>query len=276
MKTDAALRLMSLMSIWMWTSEGQIFQPVLTSNAFLAKVTSNTVILSQPYCVFNQPCPGCVIWLVAGLCSANANFDALANSSASSILSLSPYPSAFLPSSYNFFVTRVGYLADFPCSQYPGSSYFVVGADGLCSTVNCNGVLPSGSTVCFKYLLIDANGTLVNSSYWSGNTTLIQLQPLSNIYDGLSARSGAMVVITTLLCVAAALLLLLFLCMLCVTCCTKKDGKQVSVMNSIRIPRYDTHNLKERAHPYDNPSYQADSKNYSTSSTLPKDGARKL
>ncbi|XP_016369836.1 uroplakin-3a-like isoform X2 [Sinocyclocheilus rhinocerous] len=254
MKTNTVIRLMSLMSIWMWTGEGQIFQPELASNAFLAKVTSNTVILKQPYCVFNQPCPGCEIWLVAGLCSA------------------------FNPSSSNFFLTRVGLLSDFPCNQYPNDRYFVVGADGICSGVNCNGVLPDGSIVCFKYLLIDANGALVNSSNWSGNITLPKLLPLHTIYDGLSARSGAMVVITTILCVAAALLLLLFLIMLCVTCCrpTKKDGKQISVMNSIRIPRYDTHNLKDSVHPYDNPAYQSDLKNYSTSSTLPKDGARKL
>uniref|UniRef100_A0A8C1CN16 Uroplakin 3b n=3 Tax=Cyprinus carpio TaxID=7962 RepID=A0A8C1CN16_CYPCA len=278
MKTNTVISLMSLMSIWMWTGEGQIFQPELTSNAFLAKVTSNTVILKQPYCVFNQPCPGCEIWLVAGLCSANGTFDALVNSSTTNILSLSPYPTAFNPSSNNFFLTRVGLLSDFPCNQYPNDRYFVVGADGICSGVNCNGVLPDGSTVCFKYLLIDANRTLINSSNWSGNITLPKLLPLQTIYDGLSARSGAMVVITTILCVAAALLLLLFLIMLCVTCCrpTKKDSKQISVMNSIRIPRYDTHNLKERVHPYDNPAYQSDLKNYSTSSTLPKNGARKL
>ncbi len=54
-------------------STGQIFQPELASNAFLARVTSNTVILKQPYCVFNQTCPGCVIWLVAGLCSGKTS-----------------------------------------------------------------------------------------------------------------------------------------------------------------------------------------------------------
>ncbi len=54
-------------------STGQIFQPELASNAFLARVTSNTVILKQPYCVFNQSCPGCEIWLVAGLCSGKTS-----------------------------------------------------------------------------------------------------------------------------------------------------------------------------------------------------------
>ncbi len=62
----------------------------------------------------------------------------------------------------------------------------------------------------------------------------------------------------------------------CPSSCTKKDGKQIPVMNSIRMPHYDTHNLKETMHPYDNPGYQSELKNYSTSSTLPKDGVRKL
>lgn len=69
----------------------------------------------------------------------------------------------------------------------------------------------------------------------------------------------------------------------CPSSCTKKDRKQNSVRNSQSqtqpthdLPRYDTHNLKESVHPYDNPAYQSEFKNYSTSSTLPKDDARKL
>ncbi|KAK2911567.1 hypothetical protein QQF64_027358 [Cirrhinus molitorella] len=274
MNTKTVIRLMSLLSIWMWTGEGFFFQPQLTTNPYLASVTTNTVILQRPYCVFDQSCPGCDVWLVAGLCSATGTFDALA-SSTTNCLGLSPYPTAFQPSSRNFFLTKVGPLSSFPCNQSTTDHYFIVGAEGSCHVANCNGVLPAGSNVCFKYLLIDANGTLVNSSNWSSNVTLVQLLSCNSINDGLSGRSGAMCVITTLLCVALALLLLLAL-LTCLKCCCKKDGKQISVMNSIRIPRYDTHNLKERAHPYDNPSYQSDVKNYSSSDTLPKAGTRKL
>ncbi|KTG02204.1 hypothetical protein cypCar_00016580 [Cyprinus carpio] len=276
MNINAVIRLMSLLSLWMRTGEGQIFQPELTPNTFLARITSNTVMLKQPYCVFDQTCPDCEIWLVAGLCSANAIFDAQVNSSTPNILSLSPYPTAFNSSSNNFFLTRVGLLSDFPCNQSSNDQYFVVGADGKCSGINCNGELPDGFSVCFKYLLIYTNETLVNSSNWSVNIDLPKLLNLHNINDGLSARSGAMVVITSILCAAVALLLLLFFIMLCITCCTKKESKEISVTNSIRIPRYDTHDLKNRVHPYDNPAYQSDFKNYSTANTLPKDVTQKL
>ncbi|XP_067264495.1 uroplakin-3b [Chanodichthys erythropterus] len=277
MNTNAVIRLMSLMSMWMWTGQGQTFQPQLTPNDFQAKITSNTVMLKQPYCIFDQTCNGCEIWLVAALSSATTTFDAQVNSSAPYVLNLSPYPAAFNPSSRNFFVTKVGTLASFPCSQSSNDFYFIVGAEGNCSGTNCNGILPNGSIVSFKYLLIDVNNqTIVNMSNWSPNITLLTFQNPQTINDGLSARSGAMVVITTILSVAAALLLLLFFIMLCVVCCGRKEGKPISgisqtVMNSIRIPRYDTH-LKDQVHPYENPAYESEVKNYSTSDTLPKSG----
>ncbi|KAK9974112.1 hypothetical protein ABG768_022221 [Culter alburnus] len=296
MNTNAVIRLMSLMSMWMWTGQGQTFQPQLTPNDFQAKITSNTVILKQPYCIFDQTCNGCEIWLVAALSSikmsleikvrvryiffflkSTTTFDAQVNSSAPYVLNLSPYPAAFNPSSRNFFVTKVGPLASFPCSQSSNDFYFIVGAEGNCGGTNCNGILPNGSIVSFKYLLIDVNNqTIVNMSNWSPNITLLTFQNPQTINDGLSARSGAMVVITTILSVAAALLLLLFFIMLCIVCCGRKEGKPISgvsqtVMSSIRIPRYDTH-LKDQVHPYDNPAYESEVKNYSTSDTLPKSG----
>lgn len=74
------------------------------------------------------------------------NFNALVNISSPISLSLSPYPTAFLPSSGQFFLTRVGPLANFPCTT-PAFPYFTVGADGICTGINCNGVLPVGSIV---------------------------------------------------------------------------------------------------------------------------------
>lgn len=276
MNTHNAIRLVSLLSIWMLAAQGQIFQPQLAPANFLGRITSNTVILQQPYCVFTQTCPGCEIWLVAALSTGTGNFNALVNISSPISLSVSPYPTAFLPSSAQFFLTRVGPLANFPCNTIPTFPYFTVGADGICTGINCNGVLPVGSIVSFRYLLIDpSNYTVVNMTNWGGPFNLTTLLSYQTINDGLSARSGAMVVITTLLCVAVALLLLVFFIMLCVSCCGKKDGKTVTVMSSIRIPRYDTHNLKEHVHPYDNQAYEPDAKNYSTSQTLPKSPVRK-
>lgn len=280
MNTNAVIRLMSLLSIWMWTGQGQTVKPELSPNDFLAIKTSNTVILKQPYCVFDQACDGCDIWLVAALTSATDTFDALPPNSDPSILNLSPYPTAFGPTSKNFFVTKVGPLANFPCSQSPNDFYFRVGAEGKCAGTNCNGVLPDGSSVSFKYLLIDGTN-IVNNSNWSGNITLNTKQNPQSINDGLSARSGAMIVITTILCVAAALLLLFFFIMLCVSYCGRRDisqsqGQGISspmrFMNSIRIPHYDIHSLRGKAHPYDNQGYVSEGKNYSTSETLPKSG----
>ncbi|XP_067296041.1 uroplakin-3b [Pseudorasbora parva] len=282
MNTNAVIRLMSLLSMWTWTGRGRLssLQPQLTTNNFIGKITSNTVILKQPYCISDQTKDGDELWLVAALCSANTVFDnEVTNAptpSAPYILNLSPYPKAFDPPSWNFFVTRVGPLANFPCNQASNDVYFKVGTDGKCSGTNCNGILPDGSPISFKYLQIDVSRIIVNSSSWSACIPLAKSQNLQTIDDGLSARSGAMVVIISILCAAVALLLLIFFIMLCVAYCgRKKDISQGTSpsrgMNSIRIPRYDIHSLR-RAHPYDNPSYESEWKNYFTSDTLPKSG----
>ncbi|XDV19889.1 hypothetical protein PO909_025286 [Leuciscus waleckii] len=278
MNTNAMIRLMSLLSIWMWTGQGQTFQPQLSPIDLQGKITSNTVILKPPYCVFDQACVGCEIWLVAALSSANTTFDAQVANSAQpfNVLNLSPYPTAFDASSLNFFVTKVGPLAGFPCNPTSNDLYFRVGAEGKCTGANCNGILPDGSIVSFKYLLLDVDNKIVNSSNWSDSIPLKTKQNPDSINAGLRARSGAMVVIITILCVAAALLLLLFFIMLCVAYCGKKDKSQATspmrVMNSIRIPRYDIHSLRGGAHPYDNQGFMSEVKNYSTSETLPKSG----
>ncbi|XP_077062653.1 uroplakin-3b [Siphateles boraxobius] len=276
MNTNAVIRLMSLLSIWMWTGQGVTFQPQLSSSDLPGKITSNTVMLKQPHCVFDELRDGHEIWLIVALNSATGVVDGLVTDP--NILNVSPYPTAFDPQpSKNFFVTKVGSLADFPCSQSSDDLYFRVGAEGKCTGTNCNGILPDGSIVSFRYLLVDGNHqNIVIPSDWLHSVFLKTKQDPQGINDGLSARSGAMVVITTILCVAAALLLLLFFIMLCVAYCGRKDISQgtspMRFMNSIRIPRYDTHSLRGQAHPYDNPGYMSEVKNYSTSETLPKSG----
>lgn len=64
-------------------------------------------------------------------------------------LSLSPYSSAF-SSGKNYFVTELGPQSAFTCPPASASttpSYFLVGAEGACSAINCNGALPEGSTM---------------------------------------------------------------------------------------------------------------------------------
>ncbi|KAI7813539.1 uroplakin-3b [Triplophysa rosa] len=274
MKTNVVIRLVLLLTVCTYAVKSQTATPVLTPADLQAKITTNTVILKQPHCYFNETCPTCEIWLVPALSSATSTFDA--DRTNSNILSLSPYPSAFGPLAKNYFLTKVGLLSTFPCSASSDSLYFVVGADGNCTTVNCNGILPTGSVVRFKYVLVNGSGIIINETNWSANITLFTPQNPASIYDGFIARSGAMVVITTILSVAAGLLLLLFFIMLCVVCCRKKESKSITarssmpqpiparssmpqpitVRSSMRMPRYDTHNLNDRVHPYDNPAYE--------------------
>ncbi|XP_051532019.1 uroplakin-3b-like [Myxocyprinus asiaticus] len=274
MKTNAVIRLMSVLSICIQMVQSQTIKPEITPNDFQAKITTNSVILKQPHCYFTQTCTpdDCEIWLVSSLFSATSTFET--DRINPNILSLSPYPAAFSGQlSKNYFLTKVGLKKDFPCSAASDDLYFVVGADGNCTTTNCNGVLPVGSTVRFKYVLVNGNSqTILNQTDWSDNITLYTPKDPQSIYDGLNRRSGAMVVITTILCVAVALLLLFFFIMLCLVCCGRKDSKPITVMNSFRIPHYDTHNLKDSVHPYDNPAYESGGKKYSTSDTLPKSG----
>ncbi|XP_051961105.1 uroplakin-3b-like [Xyrauchen texanus] len=274
MKTNAVIRLMSVLSICIQMVQSQANKPEITANDFQAKITTNSVILKQPHCKFNQICTpdNCEIWLVPSLSTAINKFEL--DSAKPDILSLSPYPSAFIDQlSKNYFLTKVGFLKDFPCSGLSDTLYFVVGADGNCTTTNCNGVLPVGSTVRFKYVLVDGNSKIIISQTdWSDEIPLYKSKDPQSINDGPNRRSPTMIVIIAILCAAVGLLLLFFFIMLCLVCCSRKDSKPITVMNSFRMPRYDVHNLKNSVHPYDNPAYESEGKKYTTSDTVPRSG----
>lgn len=247
------------------TGMGQIIsvpsQPEVFPFNWVSKITTNTVILTKPWCFFsNVSCtPDCEVWVVPAVNTGMSNFDA--DKSASNIISLSPYPTAFSTiTSKNYFLTKVGLYSDFPCSPITGPSYFVVGSDGNCSTKNCNGVLPVGSTVRFKYLLLSPiNETVLAESQWSNNVTLYSVNNTGALNVTFAGRSPPMVVITTLVCVATGLLLLLLLAAIIYVCCCKRDRrKTVQVSDSLRVRKYDTHNLKESS-PYSNQAYEHDS-----------------
>ncbi|XP_076867215.1 uroplakin-3b [Brachyhypopomus gauderio] len=239
-------------------------------------ITSNSVVLQLPSCCFNSTgmtCnqDTCQIWLVASL--ATGTFDA--DKSNPGFLTLSPYPSAFVNStSKSYFLTYVSTLGAVPCPSTT-NNYFVVGADGQCSAVNCNGVLPVGSNTRYKYLLVDSSTkTLLAETKWSDNITLYTPKDPGSLGGSYVGRSAAMIVITAILSAAAGLLLLCLLigCLL-VACGSKKSNKQEispirAIRESFRIPRYDTHNLNDPS-PYDNPLYEP-KKRYTTAATLPK------
>ncbi|MCI4394563.1 hypothetical protein PGIGA_G00170230 [Pangasianodon gigas] len=247
-------------------------------------VTTKTVYLQKPFCSFDRvtdpTCTGankCNVWLVAALSSATNIFDS--NKTSSSFVSSSPYPTAFKPGMLNYFVTQTGSQDSFRCpvSGTTTTSYFLVGAEGACSTTNCNGVLPEGSTMSFKYLLINSDNVLVAETKWSENITLQTIKNPDSLGSGYAGRSAAMVVITAILCVAAALLLLLLLIALILACCCRQGKtqsyearRQPSVIGSLRIPSYDVHHLKNPS-PYDNPAYEQDlKKRYTKNSTPPQ------
>ncbi|XP_066517199.1 uroplakin-3b [Hoplias malabaricus] len=245
--------------------------------ALAASITTNSVILQQPRCCFDNltalTCTPdkCEIWLVPAEGPGVSNFDM--DKTNPGFLSLSSYPSAFTDSSAkNYFLTKAGVQSDFPCSPAISSigNYFRVGADGVCSTTNCNGILPQGSTARFKYLLVDpVSKTLLAETTWSDNITLYTAKEPGTINDAFAGRSTAMIVITSILSIAMALLLLFFIIVLALCCCRGKSNKRPpSVMSSFRIPHYDTHSLKDPS-PYDNPAYERE-KRYTTADTLPK------
>ncbi|KAL2095022.1 hypothetical protein ACEWY4_009741 [Coilia grayii] len=244
------------------TGETVEHAPTVTPLNYVGKITTNTVILTTPSCYFsnltfcNQT--DCEVWLVPALNSSISTFDA--DKRNSNVLSLSPYPSAFTTNtSKNYFVTKVGLLKDFLCPSTSGRAYFRVGSEGNCPTANCNGVLPEGSTVNFKYLLLDpTNNTILAETKWSDDISLHTLQSLDAIDDSLPGRSAAMVVITTILSVAAFLLLVLLLTMVMLALCWD-EKEPISALGSLRIPQYDTHHFKDTA-PHVNPSFELDPK----------------
>ncbi|KAA0716409.1 hypothetical protein E1301_Tti009356 [Triplophysa tibetana] len=252
MKTNVVIRLVLQLTVCTYAVKSQTATPVLTPADLQGKITTNTVILKQPHCYFNETCSDCEIWLVPAISSAANSFDG--DSTNNNILTLSPYPSAFGPQSKNYFLTKVGPQSDFPCDKSSDSLYFVVGSDGNCTTTNCNGILPTGSVVSFKYVLVQTS-RITKVTNWSANITLFTPQKPASIYDGFVARSGAMVVITTILSVALGLLLIFFI-VLCAVCGQKKESKPITGRGSMRMPRYDTHNLKDRVQPYENSAYE--------------------
>ncbi|XP_045549488.1 uroplakin-3b-like protein 1 isoform X1 [Salmo salar] len=234
--------------------------PEITPSSLAAKLTSNSVILTSPSCYFNglgnlscNSTTTCEIWLVSAKDTGVSNYDA--DNKMPYIDTRSPYPTAFSSNtSKKYFLTKLGLQKAYPCPIVAGTGYFRVGSDGNCSTPNCNGILPVGSTARFKYVLINpANKTVVAESLWSNNITLYSLKDPEKIDNGFAGRSAAMIVITAILCSFLALLLLLLLIMLIYVLCCRKEKQEIQVPGSVRT--YDTHNLKEPS-PYVNHAYE--------------------
>ncbi|KAM9440455.1 uroplakin-3b [Clarias gariepinus] len=244
-------------------------------------VTTNNVYLQKPFCYFDNVTCGaqgpCIVWLAAALSSAIGTFDI--DKTNPNLISLTSYPTTFNSDQKNYFVTQVGSQNNLHCtnSGIP-PTYFQVGASGACTVANCNGLLPSGQTMSFKYFLANSSNSLIAESNWSNNITLNTLKGPASLGSGYAGRSAAMVVITSILCVAAALLLFLLLAFLIMACCCHKGKtqtyntrRQPSLIGSLRIPSYDVHNLKNPS-PYDNTAYEHElrKKRYTTNSTLPQ------
>lgn len=196
--------------------------PHIIPHEVIGRLTSTSFVLSQPLCYFNNqrqlPCTvnTCEIWSVIASGSGVHQFDTDKVTEASKILSASPYPDAFRGEGQKrYYITKLGVPRDFPCGNLPGIRYFKVGADGNCSTTNCNGILPAGYTVRVKYILIDPVTKMVASeSKWSIPIILMTFRNSSSIDVSTWKRSGAMVVITVILSCSMAVLTLLLVAVL--------------------------------------------------------------
>ncbi|XP_018597364.1 uroplakin-3b-like isoform X2 [Scleropages formosus] len=213
----------------------------------------------------------CVIFIVSVCIAASQrvnNFDA--DKTKASILSLSPYPTAFTGSNpKNYYLTKVGPLSNYPCVVPPGVMFFRAGADGNCSTPNCNGALPTGSTVRFKYLLFNsATQALLMETNWSGEVILYSLSNPATIDDSMKRRSGGMIVITSILSVFLALLLLLLIGLSIYACRYTPEKEPLPSLGSLRVKKYDTHNVKQ-PQLYVNQGYVDETKRYASSEVLP-------
>ncbi|CAB1316537.1 unnamed protein product [Coregonus sp. 'balchen'] len=201
--------------------------------------------LSCLACATNQ----CEIWLVVAK-NTSESMDALrfeSEKTSSDILIKSPYSDAFRTQvSPNYFLTKVGAQSSLPCGgMSSGASYFRVGAQVVCEETNCYRVLPIGSTVRVKYVLVDSSSKTIRSeTSWcptcnSYNTYVLTffrhckrnlqnyrtflyfdhvyvcfsvcaVKSWSSIDEFIGKRSGGMVVITVISsCLLAVLLLLL-------------------------------------------------------------------
>ncbi|KAG9341444.1 hypothetical protein JZ751_019254 [Albula glossodonta] len=137
-----------------------------------------------------------------------------------------------IPTSKNYYLTKVGPPDDFTCRTVPDLSYFRVGSDGK-----------------FKYALLSMpNGTVLQETNWSSPITLISPKSPAAIDDSFAGRSAAMVVITTILSVAMG-------------CCNKPEP--MPVLGSLRVRKYDTHNLRDPEQ-HVNPAFEGDLKKFSS------------
>ncbi|XP_035636015.1 uroplakin-3b-like [Oncorhynchus keta] len=211
----------SILSVVMFGVRPQIVSldhiPEILPYEASGRVTSTTIVLGQPLCYFNTltqlKCSQstCQVWAAIASGPGINNFD-IDKLVAVQIVSASPYPIAFSSQTNRmYFVTKLGRPKDFPCGQLPGIKYFRVGAEGNCTNTNCNGILPPGSTVRVKYILIDpVSRGVVSESKWSYPIFLTSTRSWSSIDEWTGKRSGGMVVITVISsCLLAVLLLLL-------------------------------------------------------------------
>nr|XP_015222763.1 PREDICTED: uroplakin-3b-like protein isoform X2 [Lepisosteus oculatus] len=258
-----------LYCVSVWTVAGKVtsveYTPEITAYNMAGRVTGTTMVMKQPRCYFDNqlllPCTPdkCEIWLVAAVGSGIQNFDA--DKGKSTILSESPYPTAFTGSPpKNYYLTKVGRQQVFPCQQSHGIVYFRVGDEGNCTSANCNGILPAGSTVRVKYVLVDpASRNVTTETYWSQNITLYSSTDPVVIFDGIRQRSAGMIVITSILSVLLFLLLLLLIAGLIYANrhrCWKQHKEGIPAkLGSLRIKKYDTHNL-QRTQPQESQKVQ--------------------
>ncbi|KAI1903721.1 hypothetical protein AGOR_G00030140 [Albula goreensis] len=251
----APVAIAMVLCAWLGMNDAEVpLAPEIVPSMAFGILTSTTMMLKQPLCYFDNvvglPCSPnqCEVWLVVARGNGVQKFES--EKTSGDILSRSPYPDAFLDDmSPNFFITKVGVQNSFLCADLPGLRYFRVGAEGRCYSTNCNGVLPTGTTVRVKYILVDpSTETIESDSRWSQPITLLTPKSSSSIVESSWKRSGSMVVITVLLSCCMAVLVVLLAALLLLDWSDfpggQADNPEQPHLNHVQgIRRYNTHNL---------------------------------
>ncbi|TTA83872.1 Uroplakin-3b [Bagarius yarrelli] len=235
-------------------------QATITDIPVITAVGFNTVTIEKPFCYFDSfssDCPSgyCPVYLIASLTSATSKYDTDKLTE-----TVYDYTVAFTATGTPFFTVYLGFWRDLPCPA-AGTPDVTVGAEGACTTRLCNGVLPDGRDVSFKYVLVIDNDEIAETK-WSDNVLLRERKSPDSLGSGYAGRSSATVIITTILSITSFLLFLLLLSTFILICCCQKGKtesygmeQKPSLVESLPVPSYEVHHLKNSS-PYDNPAYE--------------------
>ncbi|XP_018417207.1 PREDICTED: uroplakin-3b-like [Nanorana parkeri] len=210
------------------------YVPQITFKPFQGKLTYSTFTLDEPQCIFQQYNTS-TVWLVVALNSAvpnltEANLSTLANYS------------SFKKNGYHHIYPKTA--SKYPCADMAPQPIAVlpVGIESNCTNVNfCNGPLPNPGPYRAKFVVLNNNNTMVNSTRWSEVINLRTVMPPPNLVP--QGRSAGMIVIVVILSVLTAILLACLIAALVmgskdICWCHTLDSEGFLVMEEVDMEEY--------------------------------------